>query len=108
MDDDVEFYRTQSRWSEPGRWTGLLAEIPPEPAAVVRAVSGLLLHPFIAPMRGVSMPAAAADDREIRSVEAILDRVLARDARPLTVGRAPERKAFCVCAGFARVATAVF
>jgi hypothetical protein len=30
-----------------------------------------------------------------------------RDARPLAVERAPEQRLFCVCAGFARVATAV-
>jgi hypothetical protein len=105
---EIDFYRTHSRWSHPGRWASLLTEIAPEPAGVVRAVSGLLLHPFVAPMRGVTMPAAAADDREVRSVEAILDRVQARDARPLTLERAPENRCFCVCAGFARVATAVF
>ena len=33
------------------------------------------MHPFIAPMRGVEMPAAAADDRDTRSVETILERV---------------------------------
>src|SRR5215831_8580620 len=101
MPENVDVYRTQSRWSDPGRWASLLAEIR-------RSVSGLLLHPFIAPMRGVEIPAAAVDDRELRSVEAILDRVHARDARPFTAARAPEHRCFCVCAGFARVATAVF
>ena len=108
MPQHVDPYRTHSRWSDPGRWSALLAGIPPEPASVVRAVSGLLLHPFVAPMRGVEMPPAALDDRNLRSVEAILDRVQARDARPLTAERAPEHRAFCVCAGFARLATAVF
>ena len=71
MPENVDVYRTQSRWSDPGRWASLLAEIRPEPAEIVRSVSGLLLHPFIAPMRGVEIPAAAVDDRELRSVEAI-------------------------------------
>jgi hypothetical protein len=108
MADDVDAYRSQSRWSDPGRWTPILGEIPPEPAAIVRAVSGILLHPFMAPLRGVAIPPAAADDRELRSVEAILDRVRARDPRGLDVERAPEDRGFCVCAGFARVATAAF
>jgi len=108
MTEDVEFYRTHSRWSDPGRWAPLLAEIPPTPEAVVRGVAGLLLHPWVAPMRNVEVPARAADDREVRSVAAILDRVLARDGRSLTAARAPENKVFCVCAGIARVATAVF
>ena len=108
MSNDIEPYRTQSRWSDPGRWTRLLAEIPADPEMIVRAVSGLLLHPFLAPLRGVAMPAAAADDREQRSVEAILDRVRARDDRAFDVERPPEHRGFCVCAGFARVATAIF
>ena len=108
MPENVDVYRRQSRWSDPGRWASLLAEIRPEAAEIVRAVSGLLMHPFIAPARGVEMPAAAVDDRELRSVEAILDRVRARDQRPFTAARAPEHRCFCVCAGFARVATAVF
>src|SRR5262249_24436405 len=108
MSHDIDPYRTQSRWSDPGRWTSLLAAIPPDPTRVVRAVSGFLLHPFMAPLRGVSIPEAAADDREQRSVEAILDRVHARDGRALDVERSPSNRGFCVCAGFARVATAIF
>jgi hypothetical protein len=107
MSSQVDYYRTQSRWTDPGRWTPLLAEIPPEPTTLPHDLARLLLHPFVAPMRGVEMPVAAADDRDIRSVEAMLDRVHARDARPLAVERTPEHRLFCVCAGFARVAAAV-
>jgi hypothetical protein len=108
MADEFAFYRTHSRWMDPGRWTSVLATVAPEPATVVRVVSGLLLHPFWAPMRGVAVPPAATDDRGVRSVEAILDRVLARDDAALAAARAPEDRFFCVCAGFARLATAVF
>src|SRR5262249_52113138 len=75
--EDVDRYRAQSRWTDPGRWTARLREIPPEPDAVVRAVSGLLQHPMMAPMRGIEVPAVARDDQGLRAVEAILDRVLA-------------------------------
>jgi hypothetical protein len=107
MSSDVDFYRTQSRWTDPGRRAGLLAEISPDPTTLPHALARLLLHPFVAPMRGVEMPAAATGDRDIRSVEAMLDRLQARDPRPLVVARAPEHRLFCVCAGFARLATAV-
>jgi hypothetical protein len=108
MEQGLEFYCTQSRWTDPGRWASQLAEITPEPRAIRQAVSGLLLHPYIAPMRGVEVPAAAQDDRQRRSVEAILDLVVSRDTRGLTSERAPQDRAFCVCAGFARIATAIF
>ena len=107
MTNHLDYYRRQSRWTDPGRWAPLLAEIPPEPETLPGDLGRLLLHPFVAPMRGVEVPAAAADDRDIRSVEAMLDRVHARDARPLAGERAPENRLFCVCTGFARVATAV-
>jgi len=104
---DLDYYRTQSRWTDPGRRAALLAAIRPDPATLPRDLNRLLLHPFVAPMRGVQMPPSAVDDRDTRSVEAMLDRVHERDARPLTAARAPEARFFCVCAGFARVATAV-
>jgi hypothetical protein len=108
MDQGLEFYCSQSRWSDPGRWGALVAEIAPEPRAILRAVSGFLLHPFLAPMRGVEVPGEAQGDRQRRAVEDILDLVHARDAHPLTTAREPRDRGFCVCAGFARVATAVF
>lgn len=104
----MEFYRTQSAWSDPGRWTTALAEIPPDPDAILRAVSGLLLHPFFAAVRGIAIPPRADADRGVRAVEAMLDAVRARDPRPLTAERAAEDRFFCVCAGYARLATAVF
>jgi len=107
MTNHVDYYRTQSRWTDPGRWAPLLADIPPEPAALPGALARLLLNPWAASLRGVEIPATAADDREIRSVEAMLDRVHSRDARSLDVERAPTQRLFCVCAGFARVAAAV-
>jgi hypothetical protein len=104
----VDVYRTQSPWTDPGPFTDGLRAIDPTPSSVVRAVSGLLLHPMTSPLRGIFPPPAAAGDRLLRSVAAILTRVLARDASPLTSPRAPDDRAFCVCAGFARIATAVF
>ena len=106
MTDDA--YRTHSMWTDPGPFTDALRAIPPDPAAIVRDVSGLLLHPMIAPMRGIFVPDDALGDRNIRSVAGILERVLARDGHGLTEARAPADRGFCVCAGFARMATAVF
>ena len=104
----ADVYRSHSMWTDPGAFAPRLREIPPDPAAVVRGVSGLLLHPMMAPLRGTVVPPSSLEDRTIRSVEGILARVLARDGRELTASRADEDRAFCVCAGFARVAVAVF
>lgn len=107
MSNDLDYYRTQSRWTDPGRWASALAAILPDPMTLPRAVGRLLLHPFVAPIRGIAMPTSATDDRDTRSVEAMLDRLHARDARPLTAERSPDDHLFCVCAGFARLTTSV-
>jgi hypothetical protein len=108
MAEQLDFYRTHSRWTDPGGRVALLRGIPPDPEGVVGAVSGLPLHPFMAPMRTIETPASAADDQGTWSVEAMLDRVLSRDAHALTVERGSGDRFFCVCAGFARLAAAVF
>ena len=109
MAQDVDPYRTQSRWSDPGRWALQLAKLPGDPESVARVVSGLVLDPFLARRRGVDVPASALDDDwQGRTVEAILDRLLARDASALVAARVPGARFFGCCRHYAVLATAVF
>jgi hypothetical protein len=108
MTGGLDAYRTHSRWTDPGPFAARLREIPPDPPSVLRALTGLLMHPMLAPLQGVFVPEAALDDRKIRSVEGLLARVAARDGRRFDEPRPSEARVFCVCAGFARLATAVF
>ena len=108
MNASIDAYRSHSRWSDPGPYADRLRAIDPDPQSVVRVVSGFLSHPMIAPMHGIAVPAAALGDRNLHTVEAILGRVLERNPAALTQARAADERAYPVCAGFARVATAVF
>ena len=108
MSAAVDRYRTHSAWSDPGRFASRLAEVRSDPASIVRDVSGILLHPFLAIERNVTIPERAAGDREVRGVEAMLARILDRSDRALDVERAPADRFFCVCAGYAQLATAIF
>jgi hypothetical protein len=101
-------FRKQSRWSHPGRWEAFLKEIPPIPDTIVRVVSGLLIHPWVAPLRGIAVPDSALKDKEIRSVAEILDVLMSRDDSPFAVPRNSSNRVICVCSGYARVATSVF
>jgi hypothetical protein len=69
MNADVDRYRTHSRWSDPGPFAAQLRAIPPEPREVRRAVSNLLVHPWVAPLRGIVAPDYAATDQQLRAVE---------------------------------------
>jgi hypothetical protein len=103
-----DVYRTHGAWSDPGRFAARLADVSPEPAAIVGAVGAVLLHPFLALERNVTIPERAQDDKEVRGVAAMLARIVARDADGLGVERAPDDRFFCVCAGYAQLATAIF
>ena len=108
MNAEVDRYRTHSRWSDPGPFAPRLRAIPPDPPQVPRVVANLLIHPWVAPQRGIVAPAEATQDRNVRSVESILALLAERGSGDLTTPRPPEARAWCVCAGFARIATAVF
>src|SRR5215475_8646538 len=94
---EVDVYRTHSAWSDPGRFTARLAAVSPDPASIVRAISALLLHPFIAIERNVPIPERAGGDREVRGAEAMLAHILERSDRDFDVERAPADRFFCVC-----------
>jgi hypothetical protein len=102
----VDEYRQQSRWSDPGSHAVKLRALPREPAAVGRCVSGLVSHCLTAQLTGVAVPALAVRDVEARSAQGILERILARDKRPLSVARDPAARFYGVCSHFALLATA--
>lgn len=108
MSAAVDRYRTHSAWSEPGRFRPLLARVPSDPDAVVRAASAVLLHPFLAFERNVTIPERAQDDKEVRGVTAMLARIVARRDADMEVERVPDDRFFCVCAGYALLATSIF
>jgi hypothetical protein len=106
--DDVDPYRTHSRWSDPGHLASRLVEVSPVADTVARVVSGLVLDPFLAGMRGVEMPPGALEDRDARSVKVILARLLSRDGRALAIARTPETRFLGCCRQYALLATSVF
>jgi hypothetical protein len=104
--DERRYYATHSRVSDPGERARLLGVLPPDPARLVPAVSGLVLHQlFVAPL-GISAPEGSVDDVESRTVPRILDRILARDPAPLDETRPPDRRFIGICRDYALLACA--
>lgn len=104
--EERRYYATQSRVSDPADRGTLLAALPAEPAALVPAISGLVLHTlFVGPL-GITAPAGSEADVESRSVPRILDRILERDTAPLDVERPPERRFIGICRDYALLACA--
>lgn len=104
--DERAYYASHSGMSDPGDRARLLEAMPLDPAALVAAVSGVVLHrTFVAPL-GITPPLGSADDVACRTMRNILERILARDAAPLDVRRPPERRFIGICRDYALVACA--
>ena len=105
--EERAYYVSHSAMSDPGELAPLLDALPASPTALVDAVSGLILHPVFVARRKVVCPPESADDAESRTIRAMLTRVLSRDARPLGVARAHEKRFVGTCRDYALLACSV-
>ncbi len=103
----LEFYRRPGGLTSPGRFTALFDELPGDVAALVRTVQGLVLHQYMAKAYGVTLSAERAGECHIRSVERMLECLLAHDGRPLATSRPAERRLAGVCSHFTSLVTAM-
>jgi hypothetical protein len=105
---DTSAYAVQSRWTDPGRHLSAVRLVANEPASLPNVISGLILHPGLARMRGVSVPPHAVADQDLRSVVEMLDALAARSDAPLSVKRQPQDRLFGICRHYALAAASVF
>lgn len=102
--EERAYYVSHSALSDPGARAHLFDAIPSDPHALIRAVSGLVLHQgFVVPL-GITPPAGSGDDVESRTIPKMLDRILARDASSLDVARPPERRFIGICRDYTLLA----
>ncbi len=93
--------------TDPGRHASMFADLPDDPAALPETVSGLILHPWLAGQRDVTMTAEHDQDRHSRSMAVLLDRLLARDDRSLSMRRAADNRFFGTCRDYALVTCSI-
>jgi hypothetical protein len=86
--------------SDPGRHTALFDDLPDEPGALAKTVQGLLIHQHIAPAYGVTLSRNQQSQSHVRAVEKMLDDILTRDGRPLSVLRGASERQVGVCRHF--------
>jgi hypothetical protein len=104
----TEEFKRQTAASYPGAHGRAFDDIGGDPRAIAKAVQNLVLHPLLAGARGIAMPAEAEQDREARSVRRLLDRVKARDNKPLWEPRGGGEKFFGTCRDYALLACSLF
>ncbi len=93
--------------TDPGTHAALLAELPGDPKSLPEIVSGFVLHPWLAGQRDVTMTAEHDTDRQSRTMTVLLDRLLARDDRPLTERRSAKDRFFGTCRDYALVTCSI-
>ena len=97
---ELNQYRTPVAMSAPGQHASRLAGLPSEPAALAKAVQGLMIHQHIASTYGVALSGDQRAQSHVRAVEAILDEIMTRDERPLSAARAASARQVGVCRHF--------
>jgi Transglutaminase-like superfamily len=96
----LAFYTQPGVMTSAGRYAPLLAELPGDVAGLAAAAQGLLIHEFVAPAYGVTLSDADRDSVHVRPAEGLLERITARDGRPLAAAREPRDRVATNCRGF--------
>jgi len=82
------FYVVPATMTSAGRYASLFDPLPRDAAALAAVAQGLLIHEHIAQAYGVTLTDEDRATVHIRPVEQLLERIIARDDRPLATGRA--------------------
>jgi transglutaminase-like putative cysteine protease len=82
------FYVVPATMTSAGRYASLFDPLPRDVAALAAVAQGLLIHEHIAQAYGVTLTDEDRATVHIRPVEQLLERIIARDDRPLATGRA--------------------
>ena len=97
---NLGFYRKPVDLSAAGKHAPLLKNLPRDVGALTRVVQGLLIHEHMTEAYGVKLSPERHAEAHVRPLEAMLDRIVAADPRPLSAQRAPEGRYVCVCRSF--------
>jgi hypothetical protein len=96
----LNFYRLQTRMSDPGVHGPAIADLPRDLAHVAAAAQGLILHEHWAPAYGQTLSDERRAEVHLRSLEAMLGQILAHDDGPLTRPRPLEDRLIGNCRDF--------
>jgi len=100
--DPQEYYREQSRITDPGAYWSLLDDLPSDVEGLCRAARGLIAHHLDgARFFGYAVAQGRRLELDTCSVVEMLQRICDLDGGPLTQERPPERRLAGYCRGFA-------
>jgi hypothetical protein len=106
---EVDFY------AKPGPMTDLssvppdaLVGLPDEPAEIMKVVRGCVIDPgTLTQIHKMELPQGRDDERQIRPVASVIDKIIQLDRSPLIQARPPDRRFFGTCRNYATLACAL-
>jgi hypothetical protein len=101
------FYSTQSAMSDPGCYTHLLDSWSFNLQAVKQIIHGLLFHFSDAAQLNQKISLARLADLDTRTVEAMLQKIIKANDRPLVMGRGVNNKLLGCCREFSMLACTI-
>lgn len=104
---DVAWYAEPGPLTRFGRHAERLPKLPGELAELCAIVQGLLIHGHWAPAYGLQPGDVRQDEMQMRSAQAMLERILEHDSADLTKPRPVERRLFGTCRDFATFTVAL-
>lgn len=97
----LEFYRTQSPWTDPGEHVAMYEDVPDDVGAIVEAVQGAVVHGGLVWLYELEPSEAQQEGAVIRRTDELLARIKALDDAGLEVHRPPEKRLVANCRQFA-------
>jgi hypothetical protein len=97
----LDFYRTQSRWSDPGDFAGLYDGLPDDIPGIVQCVQGALIHGGLLWLYKLEPSEAQAEGSQIRETKELLRRIKRLEDKPLLAPRPMEKRMVVNCRQFA-------
>jgi hypothetical protein len=85
---DLAYYTAPANMTSAGRYASLFDPLPRDVTALAAVAQGLLIHEHIAEAYGATLTDEDRSTVHIRPVEQLLERIVARDDRPLATSRA--------------------
>ena len=104
---ELDFYVQAGAMSGPGRHAQALSALPSDVGELSRIIQGLVIHQYMADAYGFTVPEKRKEESHLRPAEALLDRILALDGRPLSAARPPDKRVVGVCHHFALLLTSM-
>ena len=103
----IDFYSRPGSMTAVDRHAPTVDPLPSDVVALVRILQGVAIHEYMAPVYGLTIPEERKAESHIRRADEMLDRILALDARPLSMARPPGKRLVGVCQHFSSLLAAL-